>query len=182
MRVLTVVTSALLAAVSTIDITTFIVICFQFQNNRQYLLWVYSQKWKDRSQRPWTPREVSISISCCNMMPCIIVCDTDASASEGCSTSIFMTVEAVAYPGILFGGGFNKFSWGQRLLAVCWCGQDGRDANITSMINTYCCVYSVEILLMMDSCHVQNMKSTLSNKFEKLYIPLAFITRIVLCI
>jgi len=29
--------------------------------------------------------------------------------------------------------------------------------NITSMTNTYCCVYSVEILLMMDSGHVRNM-------------------------
>jgi hypothetical protein len=27
----------------------------------------------------------------------------------------------------------------------------------TSMTNTYCCVYSVEILLMMDSGHVRNM-------------------------
>ena len=29
------------------------------------------------------------------------------------------------------------------------------------------CVYSVEIFLMMDSRHVRNIKSTLSNKFEK---------------
>ena len=31
------------------------------------------------------------------------------------------------------------------------------DANRTSMTNTYCCVYSVEILLMMDSRSVRNM-------------------------
>jgi len=31
------------------------------------------------------------------------------------------------------------------------------DANRTSMTNTYCCVYSVEILLMMDSGLVRNM-------------------------
>jgi hypothetical protein len=41
-----------------------------------------------------------------------------------------------------------------------------------------CCVYSVEILLMMDSRALRNMQSTLSNKFEKLCIPLAFIIRI----
>jgi hypothetical protein len=29
--------------------------------------------------------------------------------------------------------------------------------DITSMTNTYCCVYSVEILLMMESGHVRNM-------------------------
>jgi hypothetical protein len=38
-------------------------------------------------------------------------------------------------------------------------------------------VYSVEILLMMDSGLVRNMQSTLSNKFEKLCISLAFIIR-----
>jgi hypothetical protein len=68
------------------------------------------------------------------------------------------------------------------LLAVCWRGQAGRDTNRTNTINTYCCVYSVEVFLMMDSGPVQNMISTLSNKFEKLCISLAFITRIVLCI
>ena len=46
MRVFTVVTLALLAAVGTINITTFMVICFQFQNKRKYLLWIYSQKWE----------------------------------------------------------------------------------------------------------------------------------------
>jgi len=45
------------------------------------------------------------------------------------------------------------------------------------MANTYC-VYSVEILLMMDSGTVRNMQSTLPNKFEILCISLAFITRI----
>ena len=39
-------------------------------------------------------------------------------------------------------------------------------------------VYSVEILLMMDSGPVRNMQSTLSNKFEKQCISLAFIIRI----
>jgi len=39
--------------------------------------------------------------------------------------------------------------------------------NRTSMTNTSCCVYSVEILLMMDSEPVPNMYSILSNKFEK---------------
>ena len=39
-------------------------------------------------------------------------------------------------------------------------------------------VYSVEILLMMDSRPVQNTQSTLSNKFQKLCILLAFIIRI----
>ena len=39
-------------------------------------------------------------------------------------------------------------------------------------------VYSVEVLLMMDSGHVRNMQSTLSNKFEKQCISLAFIIRI----
>ena len=39
-------------------------------------------------------------------------------------------------------------------------------------------VYSVEILLMMDSGHVRNMQSTLSNKSEKQCISLAFIIRI----
>jgi len=29
--------------------------------------------------------------------------------------------------------------------------------NITSMTNTYCCEYSVEILLMMDSISIRNM-------------------------
>jgi hypothetical protein len=46
------------------------------------------------------------------------------------------------------------------------------------MANTYCCVYSVEILLMMDSGPVQNMWHTLSNKSEELCILLAFIIRI----
>jgi len=36
------------------------------------------------------------------------------------------------------------------------------DANRTSMTNTYCCVYSVEILLMMDSRSVRNMQISLS--------------------
>ena len=48
------------------------------------------------------------------------------------------------------------------------------DANRTSMTNTYCCVYSVEILLMMDSEPVRNTWSTLSNKSEKQCISLAF--------
>ena len=39
-------------------------------------------------------------------------------------------------------------------------------------------VYSVEILLMMDSGHVRNMQSTLSNKYGKQCISLAFIIRI----
>ena len=38
--------------------------------------------------------------------------------------------------------------------------------------------YSVEILLMMDSGPVRNTKSTLSNKFEKQCILLAFIIRV----
>ena len=38
-------------------------------------------------------------------------------------------------------------------------------------------IYSVEILLIMDSGHVRNMQSTLSNKFEKQCISLAFIIR-----
>ena len=38
-------------------------------------------------------------------------------------------------------------------------------------------VYSVEILLMMDSGHGRNMRSTLSNKYEKHSISLAFIIR-----
>ena len=39
-------------------------------------------------------------------------------------------------------------------------------------------VYSVEILLMMDSGPIRNMQITLSNKFEKQCTSLAFITRI----
>ena len=39
-------------------------------------------------------------------------------------------------------------------------------------------VYSVEIHLMMDSGPMRNMQSTLSNKFEKQCISLAFIIRI----
>ena len=39
-------------------------------------------------------------------------------------------------------------------------------------------VYSVEILLVMDSGHVRNTQSTLSNKYEKLCISLAFIIKI----
>ena len=39
-------------------------------------------------------------------------------------------------------------------------------------------VYSVEILLMMDSGHIRNVQSTLSNKFEKQCTSLAFIIRI----
>ena len=39
-------------------------------------------------------------------------------------------------------------------------------------------VYSVEILLMMDSGHVRNMQSTLSNKFEEYCISLASIIKI----
>ena len=39
-------------------------------------------------------------------------------------------------------------------------------------------VYSVDMLLMMDSGPVRNMQSTLSNKFEKQCISLAFNTRI----
>jgi hypothetical protein len=39
------------------------------------------------------------------------------------------------------------------------------------------CVYSVEILLMMNSGPVRNMWSTLSNKFEKLCTSLSFIIR-----
>ena len=52
------------------------------------------------------------------------------------------------------------------------------DINRTNMTNTYCCVYSVEILLMMDSGLVRNMQGTLSNKCEKLCISLAYIIRI----
>ena len=40
-------------------------------------------------------------------------------------------------------------------------------------------VYSVEILLMMDSGHFRNMQSTLSNKSENYCISLAFIIRIL---
>jgi len=40
------------------------------------------------------------------------------------------------------------------------------DANRTRMTNTYC-VYSVEILLMVESGLVRNKQSTLSNKSEK---------------
>jgi len=48
------------------------------------------------------------------------------------------------------------------MLTVCQRGQDFiltslADSNIISMTNTYCCVYSVEILLMMDSGPVRNM-------------------------
>ena len=39
-------------------------------------------------------------------------------------------------------------------------------------------VYSVEMILMMDSRPVRKMQSTLSNKFEKLCISLAFFIRI----
>jgi hypothetical protein len=46
LRVFTVVTLTLLAAVSTINIMTFMVICLQFQNQRTYVVCVYSQKWK----------------------------------------------------------------------------------------------------------------------------------------
>ena len=52
------------------------------------------------------------------------------------------------------------------------------DANRTSKTNTHCCVYSVEILLMMNSGPVRNMQSTLSNKFEKQCVLLAFVIRI----
>ena len=40
-------------------------------------------------------------------------------------------------------------------------------------------VYSVEILLIMDSGTVRNMQSTLSNKYEKQCITLAFVIRIL---
>jgi len=39
-------------------------------------------------------------------------------------------------------------------------------------------VYSVKILLMMDSRPVRNIQNSLSNKFEKLCISLDFIVRI----
>jgi hypothetical protein len=51
------------------------------------------------------------------------------------------------------------------------------DANRTSTTNTCCCVYSVEILLIMDSGSVRNMWSTLLNKCEKQCISLASIIR-----
>jgi hypothetical protein len=51
-----------------------------------------------------------------------------------------------------------------RYLSCYFCWRPLADANRTSM---YCCVYSVEILLMMGSGLVRNMYSTLSNKFEK---------------
>jgi hypothetical protein len=41
------------------------------------------------------------------------------------------------------------------------------DTNRTSMTNTCCCIYIVEILLMKGSGLVRNMWSTLSNKSEK---------------
>ena len=53
----------------------------------------------------------------------------------------------------------------------CWCllvwsGTDHTSiltspvgANRTGMTNTYCCVYSVEILLMVDGGHVQNLET-----------------------
>jgi len=43
------------------------------------------------------------------------------------------------------------------------------------MTSTYCCVYSVEILLIMDSGPVRNLYSTLSNKFELQRISLVVI-------
>jgi len=52
-------------------------------------------------------------------------------------------------------------------------------AKRTIMTNTCCCVYSVEILLMMDNGPVRNIYSTLSNKFEKLRISMAFIIRTI---
>ena len=62
-----------------------------------------------------------------------------------------------------------------RYLPCQFCWHLPADAKRTSM---YCCVYGVEILLMMDSEHVHNMQSTLSNKLEKQCISLAFIIRI----
>jgi hypothetical protein len=41
-------------------------------------------------------------------------------------------------------------------VGVCW-----QTANRTSMTNTCCCVYSVEILLMIDSGNIRNIQSTL---------------------
>jgi len=49
------------------------------------------------------------------------------------------------------------------------------DANRTGMTYTYCCAYSVEIILMMASGPVQNMYSTLLNKSEKYCLLLGFI-------
>jgi hypothetical protein len=51
------------------------------------------------------------------------------------------------------------------------------DANRTKHDNYIWRVYSAEMLLMMDSGPVRNTYSTLSNKFEKLCIMLAFIIR-----
>jgi hypothetical protein len=51
-------------------------------------------------------------------------------------------------------------------------------ANRTSVTNTSCSVYSVEILLMMDSGLVRNVQSILSNKSEKQCISWAFIIRV----
>jgi len=46
-------------------------------------------------------------------------------------------------------------------MGICHVGSFGclllADAKRTSMTNTHCVVYSVEILLMMDSGHVRNM-------------------------
>jgi hypothetical protein len=39
----------------------------------------------------------------------------------------------------------------------------GETVNRTSMTNTYCCVYSVEILLMMDSTSVRKVYRSLPN-------------------
>ena len=62
---------------------------------------------------------------------------------------------------------FDKFCW--HLLADSQ--QNQHDIYLLR-------VYSVEILLMIDSGHVRNMQSTLSNKSEKQCISLAFIIRI----
>jgi hypothetical protein len=71
LRVFTVVTLALLAAASTINITTFMVICFQFQYKRKYPICVYSQKWKVDPKGPgiWEKSALTLRVgTCCHVL------------------------------------------------------------------------------------------------------------------
>ena len=65
-------------------------------------------------------------------------------------------------------------------VGVCQRGQDNHTSRRQQNQNDKYLlrVYSVEILPMMDSGHVRNMQSTLSNKYEIQGISLAFIIRI----
>ena len=74
-----------------------------------------------------------------------------------------------------------QFCWCLLARSGHQCGQDLTtlaNTNRTSMTNNYCCVYSVDILLMVDSGPVHNMYSTLSIKFELQCISLVFIIRL----